>query len=72
MDLSPFLVSFLVWANLQAKNIRLLFVADVIPSELRRIVEFPNEVTDPVEVLAVEIRHYAGEGLKTLVPRVTS
>jgi hypothetical protein len=27
-------------------------------------------VTDPVEVLAVEIRHYVGDGMKTLVPRV--
>ncbi|NUQ61141.1 MAG: hypothetical protein HUU20_01550 [Pirellulales bacterium] len=56
--------------NLQAKRIRMLFVADVIPSELRRIVEFLNELMDPAEVLAVEIRHYVGQGMKTLVPRV--
>lgn len=56
--------------NLRAKKIRLLFVADVIPPELRRIVEFLNEVTDPVEILAVELRQYVGDGLKTLVPRV--
>jgi hypothetical protein len=54
--------------NLQAGRIRLLFVADQIPSELRRIVEFLNEQMDPAEILALELRQYEGEGLKTLVP----
>ncbi len=56
--------------NLQAGKIRMVFVADDIPTELRRIVEFLNEQMDPAEVLAVEIRQYIGRGLKTLVPRV--
>jgi hypothetical protein len=56
--------------NLQAGRIRLIFVADEIPPELRRIVEFLNEQMDPAEILAIEIRQYAGEGLTTLVPRV--
>ena len=59
-----------VKTNLQAGKIRLIFVADVIPSELRRVVEFLNQQMDPAEVLAVEIRQYAGGSLKTLVPRV--
>jgi hypothetical protein len=59
-----------VKTNLKAGKIRLLFVSDVIPPELRRIVEFLNEQMDPAEVLAVEIRQYAGKDLKTLVPRV--
>ncbi len=59
-----------VETNLRAGKIRLVFVADEIPPELRRIVEFLNTYTTPVEVLAVEIRQYVGEGLKTLVPRV--
>jgi hypothetical protein len=59
-----------VKTNLLAGRIRLLFVADVIPIELRRIVEFLNQQMDPAEVLAVELRQFAGEGLKTLVPRV--
>ena len=61
-----------VKTNLQAGKIRLIFVADTIPSELRRIVEFLNQQMDPAEVLAVEIRQYAGGALnlKTLVPRV--
>ncbi len=56
--------------NLQSGRIRMIFVADEIPNELRRIVEFLNEQMDPAEVLAVEIKQYVGEDLKTLVPRV--
>ncbi|GAA5506704.1 hypothetical protein [Novipirellula caenicola] len=59
-----------VKTNLQAGRLRLMIVADVIPMELRRIVEFLNEQMDPAEVLAVEIKHYVGQGIKTLVPRV--
>jgi hypothetical protein len=33
-------------------------------------VEFLNEQMDPAEVLAVEIRQYIGDRVKTLVPRV--
>jgi len=59
-----------VKTNLQAKRIRLVFVADEIPPELRRIVEFLNATMAPVEVLAVEIHHQgAGQGVKTLVPQ---
>jgi hypothetical protein len=56
--------------NLQAGKVRLVFVADVIPPELKRVVEFLNGQMDPAEVLAVEVRQYVGQGLKTLVPRV--
>jgi hypothetical protein len=59
-----------VKTNLQAGRIRLVFVADVIPPELRRIVEFLNAQMDPAEVLAVEVRQFLGDGVKTLVPTV--
>jgi hypothetical protein len=59
-----------VKTNLQAQKIRLLFVADRIPSELQRIIEFLNGQMDPAEVLAVEIRQFVGPAMKTLVPRV--
>jgi len=39
--------------NLQDRNIRLIFVADEIPAELQRIVEFLNEQMDRSEVLAI-------------------
>ena len=57
-------------ANLERGKIRLLFVADRIPPELKRIVEFLNKQMSPAEVLALELRQYVGEGLKTLVPMV--
>ena len=59
-----------VKTNLQAGKVRMLFVSDEIPPELRRIVEFLNQQMDPAEVLAVEVKQFAGAGLRTLVPRV--
>ena len=59
-----------VKTNLQAGRVRLVFVADVIPPELRRVVEFLNEQMDPAEVLALEVRQYVGPGVRSLVPRV--
>jgi hypothetical protein len=56
--------------NLQDRNIRLLFVADEIPTELQRIVEFLNEQMDQTEVLAIEIKQFVGRGQTGLVPRV--
>lgn len=59
-----------VKTNLQAGKLRLLFVADKLPRELRRIIEFLNEQTDPLEVLGVEVQHFVGENRRTIVPRV--
>lgn len=61
-----------VKTNLQAGKVRLIFVSDEIPTELRRIVEFLNQQMDPAEVLAVEIKQYVSQdsNLKTLVPRI--
>lgn len=59
-----------VKTNLQAGKIRMLIVADHIPTEVRRIVEFLNKQMDPAEFLAVELRQYAAGTLRTLVPMV--
>jgi hypothetical protein len=61
-----------VRTNLRAGKVRLLFVADRIPTELRRIVEFLNSQMDPAEVLAVELPQYLGseQKQKAIVPRV--
>lgn len=56
--------------NLADGRIRLLFIADRIPSELLAVVEFLNTHMDHTEVLAVEIPQFVGEGLRTLAPRV--
>ncbi len=61
-----------VETNLRARRVRMLFVADVIPPSLQRIVEFLNEELNAPQVLAVEIRQYVGADppLRSLVPRV--
>ena len=59
-----------VGTNLRTGRIRLLFVADVIPSPLLRVIEFLNRFMDPVQVLGVEVHQYVGDGLQTLVPRL--
>jgi uncharacterized protein DUF4268 len=60
-----------VGTNLKAKKIRLLFVADRIPPELRRIVEFLNEQMSTSEVLAIEVKRYGSDqGLRTFVANV--
>jgi hypothetical protein len=60
--------------NLRAGKIRLVFLADEIPAELARIVEFLNRQMSPADVFAVEVRQYvgqhAGQTLRTLVPQV--
>lgn len=62
----------LVGTNLRSGRLRLVFVADVINRELRRIIEFLNEQMTQTEVIGVEIRQYvdaSGEH-QTLVPRL--
>lgn len=57
--------------NLRSGRVRLVFVADLIPPELRRVIEFLNERMSPTEVVGVEIKQYVGDGgIRTLVPRV--
>ena len=60
-----------VEANLRSGRVRMLFVADRIPKELARIIEFLNEQMRPAEVLAIEVEQYTGlTGIRTLVPRL--
>ena len=61
-----------VKSNLEEGKIRLLFIADEIPKELKIIIEFLNNQMDKTEVLGVEIKQYAAneEKIKTLVSRV--
>jgi len=57
--------------NLRAGKLRMVFVSDEIPRELRRVVEFLNGQMNPAEVIAIEVKQYlAADGSKTLVPRV--
>lgn len=56
--------------NLKTGRVRLVFVADEIPRELRRIIEFLNGHMRDVEVLGVELRQYVGPNVRTFVPRI--
>jgi len=57
--------------NLRAGKVRMAFVSDEIPRELRRVVEFLNGQMNPAEVIAIEVKQYlSADGTKTLVPRV--
>lgn len=61
-----------VATNLEAERFRLIFVSDVIGSELRRIIEFLNGQMTRTEVLAIEVKQYtdaAGEQ-QTIVRRL--
>lgn len=58
-----------VQANLAAGRIRLLVVADAIPPELGRIIEFLNDQMR-ADVKAVELRYFTSQdGKRTLAPR---
>jgi len=57
--------------NLRERRLRLIFIADKIPTELQSIVEFLNEQMDQTEVLAIEIKQFFSEqGVRCLAPRV--
>lgn len=56
--------------NLHDGRVRLLFVADRLPAELRRVIEFLNDQMDKAEVLGIELVQYAGSNIKALVPRL--
>jgi hypothetical protein len=60
-----------VRANLAAGRLRLVFVADVIPPALARIIEFLNGQMADCEVLGIEVRQYLGgdAGQQIIVPR---
>lgn len=59
-----------VQSNLERGQLRLIVLADSIPAELRRVVEFLNRQMNPAEFLAVEVKQFVYEGQKVLVPRV--
>ena len=56
--------------NLEGGHVRMLFVADEIPTELQTVIEYLNEQMGSAEVLGVSMTRYEGEGLSVLVPRV--
>ena len=56
-------------ANLRTGNLRLIFLADRIPRELKTLVEFLNEQMKTMEVLAIEVATFEAEGTRVLRAR---
>lgn len=58
-------------SNLRLGKLRLLFVADEIPTSLQRIIEFLNGQMTDTEVLGLEIKQYvSSNNHRTLVPKL--
>lgn len=56
--------------NIRTERIRMVFVADEISLEVRRIVTFLNRQMRSSEMLAIELRQFVGEGVRAFVPDV--
>ncbi len=56
--------------NIQNERIRMVFVADEISLELRRIISFLNRQMRTSEMLAIELKQFVGEGVQAFVPDV--
>jgi len=65
--------SDVLWAqfasNLRAGNLRLVFLADRIPSELRTLIEFLNEQFTSIEVYGIEVTTFQAEDQKVIRTR---
>ncbi|GAA1711524.1 hypothetical protein GCM10009745_69530 [Kribbella yunnanensis] len=59
-----------VESNLMAGRVRMVFVADALPPELVRVIEFLNEQMNPAEVLGVELPQFVSAASVVYVPRV--
>jgi hypothetical protein len=54
--------------NLKTGQVRIIFVLEEAPNELKCLVEFLNNQLVSTDVLLVELRQYVRDGLKVLVP----
>ena len=61
-----------VSVNVKAGRLRLVFVADVIPPELRRVIDFLNANMPSIDVIGIEVKQFTGQGLRALVPHVVT
>ena len=60
-----------VSSNLKLGKLRLIFAADTIPENLRRIIEFLNNQMQNSEVLGLEIKQYMSQNKQQIfVPKI--
>lgn len=61
--------------NFEGGVFRLVFVADVLPAELRRVIEYMDDQMSRTQVVGIEVRRYApasDSAMAVLVPRVVA
>ena len=56
-------------SNLRAGNLRLVFLADQIPTELRTLIEFLNEQFSSIEVYGIEVGTFESDGHRVIRTR---
>lgn len=57
--------------NIKRGIVRIIFAADKLPSELKRIIEYLNMQCENMEVLGLEIKYFTGAGNKNIfIPRI--
>ncbi len=68
-DIEPDVLWAQFASNLRAGNLRLVFLADRIPSELRTLIEFLNEQFTSIEVYGIEVTTFQAEDQKVIRTR---
>lgn len=59
-----------VESNLRNERIRMVYVADEVSPEMRRIVEFLGRQMKSASIWAIELRQFVGRGVKAFIPDV--
>ena len=57
-------------SNIRNERIRMVYVADEISSEMKRIVEFLSRQMRSASICAIELRQFVGKGVKAFIPDV--
>jgi hypothetical protein len=69
-DIDPNEFWYKLESNWKSGKVSLIFIADYIGLELAKIVHFLSNQMNHTEVLAIEIKQFVSDGLKTIVPRI--
>lgn len=59
-----------VESNIRNERIRMVYVADEVSPEMRRIVEFLSRQMKSATICAIELRQFVGKGVKAFIPDV--
>lgn len=59
-----------VESNIRNERIRMVYVADEVSPEMRRIVDFLGRQMKSASICAIELRQFVGKGVKAFIPDV--